>query len=165
MVLPALAFRICSSEGAAENRQRPVGLEPSAGLLSLDHSGGGPAERHLGIAPSFDVARDLTNGPERVLDDVGAGERALELGRQVAAVVNFAPRRIGPFVPEVLTPGFHDADREAVPVGTDRPVPNGAKLLQIVVGPAAFEPPQATPAPTPLKGGGHVGVKAARATI
>jgi hypothetical protein len=83
----------------------------------------------------------------------------------VAAVVNFAPRRIGPFVPEVLTPGFHDADREAVPVGTDRPVPNGAKLLQIVVGPAAFEPPQATPAPTPLKGGGHVGVKAARATI
>jgi tRNA-binding protein len=51
------------------------------------------------------------------------------IGRQVAAVVNFAPRRIGPFVSEVLTLGFHDADREVVLIGADRPVPNGARLL------------------------------------
>ncbi|MDP8998048.1 MAG: tRNA-binding protein, partial [Pseudomonadota bacterium] len=32
------------------------------------------------------------------------------LGRQVAAVVNFPPRQIGPFMSEVLTLGFPDAD-------------------------------------------------------
>src|SRR5262249_8225797 len=34
------------------------------------------------------------------------------VGRQVAAVVNFAPRQIGPFMSEVLTLGFPDAEGE-----------------------------------------------------
>jgi tRNA-binding protein len=51
------------------------------------------------------------------------------VGRQVAAVVNFAPRQIGPFLSEVLTLGFPDADGAVVLVAPDLPVPNGARLF------------------------------------
>ena len=51
------------------------------------------------------------------------------IGRQVAAVVNFAPRQIGPFLSEVLTLGFPDADGEVVLVGPSRPVPSGGRLF------------------------------------
>ena len=50
------------------------------------------------------------------------------VGRKVAAVVNFAPRQIGPFMSEVLTLGFPDADGEVVLVGVDQAVPNGGRL-------------------------------------
>lgn len=50
-------------------------------------------------------------------------------GRKVAAVVNFAPRQIGPFMSEVLTLGFPDADGEVVLVGVDRDAPNGGRLF------------------------------------
>jgi len=51
------------------------------------------------------------------------------LGRQVAAVVNFAPRQIGPFMSEVLTVGFPDANGAVVLIAPDQPVPNGARLF------------------------------------
>jgi len=50
-------------------------------------------------------------------------------GRKVAAVVNFPPRQIGPFMSEVLTLGFPDAQGEVVLVGVDRDVPNGGRLF------------------------------------
>jgi len=50
------------------------------------------------------------------------------IGRQVMAVVNFAPRRIGPFLSEALTLGFSDASEAVILVHPDRPVPNGARL-------------------------------------
>lgn len=50
------------------------------------------------------------------------------VGRQVAAVVNFPPRQIGPFRSEVLTLGFADADGAVVLIGPTRPVPNGGRL-------------------------------------
>ncbi|KAB2864418.1 MAG: tRNA-binding protein [Bauldia sp.] len=50
------------------------------------------------------------------------------VGRQVAAVVNFPPRQIGPMRSEVLTLGFPDADGEVVLVGPDRKVPNGGRM-------------------------------------
>lgn len=50
-------------------------------------------------------------------------------GRQVAAVVNFPPRRIGPFVSEVLTLGFPDADGAVVLFAPDKAVPNGGRLF------------------------------------
>lgn len=50
------------------------------------------------------------------------------VGRQVCAVVNFAPRQIGPFKSEVLTLGFADASGAIVLIAPDRPVPNGARL-------------------------------------
>ena len=50
-------------------------------------------------------------------------------GRKVAAVVNFPPRQIGPFMSEVLTLGFPDADGEVVLVGVDRDTPKGGRLF------------------------------------
>jgi tRNA-binding protein len=51
------------------------------------------------------------------------------LGRQVAAVVNFPPRQIGPFISEVLVLGFPDADGAVVLIGPSKNVPNGGKLF------------------------------------
>ena len=51
------------------------------------------------------------------------------VGRQVAAVVNFPPRQIGPFMSEVLTLGFPDADGKVVLIAPSQPVPNGGKLF------------------------------------
>jgi tRNA-binding protein len=51
------------------------------------------------------------------------------LGRQVAAVVNFPPRQIGPFMSEVLVLGFPDEEGAVVLVGPSRTVPNGGKLF------------------------------------
>ena len=51
------------------------------------------------------------------------------VGRKVAAVVNFPPRQIGPFMSEVLTLGFPDADGEVVLVGVDREIEIGGRLF------------------------------------
>lgn len=51
------------------------------------------------------------------------------VGRQVMAVVNFPPRQIGPMRSEVLTLGFTDENGAIVLAATDKPVPNGRRLL------------------------------------
>ena len=51
------------------------------------------------------------------------------VGRQVAAVVNFPPRQIGPAMSEVLTLGFADDAGEVVLFAPDTPVPNGSRLF------------------------------------
>jgi len=48
--------------------------------------------------------------------------------KQVAAVVNFPPRQIGPFRSEVLTLGFADTDGHIVLFSPDQLVPNGSRL-------------------------------------
>jgi tRNA-binding protein len=50
-------------------------------------------------------------------------------GRQVAAVVNFPPRQIGPFISEVLVLGFPDPEGAVVLIAPDLAVPNGGKLF------------------------------------
>ena len=50
------------------------------------------------------------------------------IGRQVLAVVNFAPRQIGPFLSEVLTRGVTDAEGRVVLIAPDREVPPGGRL-------------------------------------
>ncbi len=51
------------------------------------------------------------------------------VGRQVAAVVNFAPRQIGPFMSEVLTLGFPDESGEVILVQPSLAAPNGGRLF------------------------------------
>ncbi len=51
------------------------------------------------------------------------------VGRQVLGVVNFPPRQIGPFRSEVLTLGFEDEAGAIVLAATEKPVPNGKRLL------------------------------------
>ena len=50
-------------------------------------------------------------------------------GKQVAAVVNFPPRQIGPMMSEVLTLGFPDAEGRVVLFHPGVPVPNGGRLF------------------------------------
>lgn len=82
--------------------------------------------------PAWKLTIDL--GPEIGLKRSSAQITALYaaqdlLGRQVACVVNLGPRQIGPFISEVLTLGFPDAEGNVVLVMPERPVPNGARLF------------------------------------
>jgi len=51
------------------------------------------------------------------------------VGRQVAAVVNFAPKQIGRFMSEVLVLGFPDRAGAVVLIRPDHPVSDGSKLF------------------------------------
>jgi len=51
------------------------------------------------------------------------------VGMQVAAVVNFPPRQIGPMMSEVLTLGFPDEEGKVVLATPSLPVPNGGRLF------------------------------------
>ncbi|HEX5778359.1 MAG TPA: tRNA-binding protein [Xanthobacteraceae bacterium] len=51
------------------------------------------------------------------------------IGRQVAAVMNFPPRQIGPMMSEVLTLGFPDEEGGVVLLGPDKKVPDGGRLF------------------------------------
>lgn len=51
------------------------------------------------------------------------------LNKQVAAVVNFPPRQIGPMMSEVLTLGMPDEDGEVVLLEINKTIPNGGRLF------------------------------------
>ena len=51
------------------------------------------------------------------------------IGRQVAAVVNFPPKQIGPFMSEVLVLGFENADGNVAMITVAPPVPNGKRMF------------------------------------
>lgn len=50
------------------------------------------------------------------------------MGRKVAAVVNFPPRQIGPFMSEILVLGFPDINGKIVLFAPDTEVPDGSRL-------------------------------------
>lgn len=76
---------LMGKQGRSQGRQLLVRLEPPEALGGLLHGGAGPAERHPGVPPAFDVAADLPDGPVHVLDDVGAGQRPAQFDRQSKA--------------------------------------------------------------------------------
>ena len=51
------------------------------------------------------------------------------VGTQVAAVVNFPARQIGPVLSEVLTLGFPDSEGKVVLVRPSKSVPDGGRLF------------------------------------
>lgn len=51
------------------------------------------------------------------------------VGKQVLAVVNFAPKQIGPFISEVLVLGLSDENKDIVLICPSFVVPNGGKLF------------------------------------
>lgn len=82
--------------------------------------------------PAFKLVIDF--GPEIGMKQTSAQithHYTLEtlLNKQVAAVVNFAPKQIGKFMSEVLTLGFADSDGHIVLIKPEQAVPNGKKLF------------------------------------
>ena len=51
------------------------------------------------------------------------------LGKQVIGVVNFPPKKIGPFMSEVLTLGLPDSSGAVVLFSPSMQVPNGGKVF------------------------------------
>lgn len=83
------------------------------------------------IKPAFKLSVDF--GPEIGIKRSSAQVTALYSkenlkGRQVLAVTNFPPKRIGPFVSDVLVTGLVLENGAVVLISPDRPVPNGCKL-------------------------------------
>ena len=68
-------------------------------------------------------------GVKRSSAQITARYAATDLvGRRVIAVVNFAPKQIGPFVSEVLVIGAYDERGEVVLLNVDQPVAPGSKI-------------------------------------
>ena len=68
-------------------------------------------------------------GVKRSSAQITASYRAEELvGRSVIAVVNFPPKRIGPFVSEVLVLGAYNDAGQVILLQPDRAVAPGAKI-------------------------------------
>lgn len=68
-------------------------------------------------------------GRKRSSAQIAQYDPAALIGRQVAAVVNFPPRQIGPMISEVLTLGFPGAEGEVVLIALDAKVPDGGRLF------------------------------------
>lgn len=82
--------------------------------------------------PSYRLRIDLgpAIGEKRSCAQIAANYALEELvGRQVAAVVNFPPRQIGPAMSDVLILGFADEAGEVVLFAPDSPVPDGSRLF------------------------------------
>ena len=82
--------------------------------------------------PAFKLKIDFGEeiGIKRSSAQITVHYRPEELvGRQVAGVVNFPPRQIGPFMSEVLTLGFADENGDIVLLQPERAVPNGSRMF------------------------------------
>ena len=86
-----------------------------------------PAARRPAYKLEIDFGPEL--GTKRSSAQITRYYRPAELvGRRVVAVVNFPPKRIGPFVSEVLVLGAYDDAGEVILLALDRPVSPGSKI-------------------------------------
>ena len=51
------------------------------------------------------------------------------IGKQIIAVVNFPPKKIGPFTSECLVTGFYNKTNTVILATTDKKISNGVKLF------------------------------------
>jgi tRNA-binding protein len=87
-----------------------------------------PEARRPAYRLTIDFGAEI--GVKRSSAQLTANYRIEELpGRQVAAVVNFAPKQIGKFMSEVLVLGFPDASGAVVLAMPDKPVADGSRLF------------------------------------
>ena len=86
-----------------------------------------PAARRPAYKLEIDFGPEL--GVKRSSAQITRHYRPAELvGRRVVAVVNFPPKRIGPFVSEVLVLGAYDDAGEVILLALDQPVRPGSKI-------------------------------------
>jgi len=86
-----------------------------------------PEARRPALKLWIDFGPEL--GVKRSSAQIAAHYGAAELiGRRVIAVVNFAPKQIGPFVSEVLVMGAYNERGEVILLSVDQPVAAGSKI-------------------------------------
>ena len=86
-----------------------------------------PEARRPALKLWIDFGPEL--GTKRSSAQITAHYAAAELiGRRVIAVVNFAPKQIGPFVSEVLVMGAYNERGDVILLNVDRPVAPGSKI-------------------------------------
>jgi tRNA-binding protein len=86
-----------------------------------------PEARRPALKLWIDFGPEL--GTKRSSAQITARYAAHELiGRRVIAVVNFAPKQIGPFVSEVLVLGAYNERGEVILLNVDQPVSPGSKI-------------------------------------
>src|SRR5258706_4458066 len=74
-----------SQQRGSQNRELLVGLQRANAPSGLQPGGSSPSQRNPAIAPTFDVAADLSQHGHQAFDRVGAAERAPQLVRQAQA--------------------------------------------------------------------------------
>jgi tRNA-binding protein len=86
-----------------------------------------PEARRPALKLWIDFGPEL--GTKRSSAQITAHYRVGDLiGRRVIAVVNFAPKQIGPFVSEVLVMGAYNERGEVILLNVDQPVAPGTKI-------------------------------------
>ncbi len=86
-----------------------------------------PEARHPAYKLFIDFGEDI--GEKKSSAQITENYKPEDLiGRQIAAVVNFPPRQIGPFMSEVLVLGFPDENGKVVLIGPDKHTPDGGRL-------------------------------------
>jgi tRNA-binding protein len=86
-----------------------------------------PEARRPAYRLEIDFGPEL--GVKRASAQITRHYRPHELpGRRVIAVVNFPPKRIGPFVSDVLVLGAYDEAGEVVLLAPDQPVAPGSRI-------------------------------------
>src|SRR5438876_8445970 len=79
---PCESLVVVSFQSGAQRWKLLVSLQSSEASGRFLHGGRGPAHRHRGRAPSLHVPAYAPHRAHGILDDVGTGERALQLLRQ-----------------------------------------------------------------------------------
>jgi tRNA-binding protein len=86
-----------------------------------------PEARRPALKLWIDFGPEL--GTKRSSAQITAHYGAAELiGRRIVAVVNFAPKQIGPFVSEVLVMGAYNERGDVILLNVDQPVAAGSKI-------------------------------------